>query len=252
MRRACVAAAARAARALAPPARSITARALAPLLSPSWDRALHAAACSLSGAAPADTIFALSTSPGRAALAVVRASGPRAREGVLRLLPAGAALPPPRTAALVRLADPEGGGPLDRCLLLFFPAPRSFTGEDVAELHLHGGPAVVAGVLAALARAPVRASAHTHLHCSCRKAPHAHALRHPGLAPRGAGRFCAPRLPRGRAGPLRCGGAGRPAQRGDCGAAAAGAGAGGRRAAAPLRRVAPGGTALRGARGGGD
>lgn len=101
-----------------------------------------------------DTIFALSTPPGRAALAVVRASGPGVRAGVLRLLPRGAALPPPRTAALVRLA--EDGDPLDRALLLFFPAPRSATGQDVAELHLHGGPAVVAAVLAALTRTPVR------------------------------------------------------------------------------------------------
>jgi tRNA modification GTPase len=101
-----------------------------------------------------DTIFALSTPPGRAALAVVRCSGPGVRAGVLRLLPRGAALPEPRTAALVRLA--EGGDALDRALLLFFPAPRSATGQDVAELHLHGGPAVVQAVLAALARTPVR------------------------------------------------------------------------------------------------
>ena len=109
---------------------------------------------SATGGGAGDTIFALSTPPGRAALAVVRASGPGVRAGVLRLLPRGAALPPPRTAALVRLA--EDGDPLDRALLLLFPAPRSATGQDVAELHLHGGPAVVAAVLAALARTPVR------------------------------------------------------------------------------------------------
>jgi tRNA modification GTPase len=115
-----------------------------------------------------DTIFALSTPPGRAALAVVRCSGPGVRAGVLRLLPRGAALPEPRTAALVRLA--EGGDALDRALLLFFPAPRSATGQDVAELHLHGGPAVVHAVLAALARTPVRPVGLPNATQSCRAA----------------------------------------------------------------------------------
>jgi tRNA modification GTPase len=60
----------------------------------------------------------------------------------------------PRTAHRVRLVDPADGSPLDDALVLWFPAPKSFTGEDVVELHVHGGRAVVAGVLAVLGRLP--------------------------------------------------------------------------------------------------
>jgi tRNA modification GTPase len=63
-------------------------------------------------------------------------------------------VPPPRRATLAAVADPVTGSPLDRALVLWFPAPRSFTGEDVAELHLHGGRAVVDGVLEALSGVP--------------------------------------------------------------------------------------------------
>ena len=80
-----------------------------------------------SSAAVRDTIFALSSAQGRAAIAVVRLSGPGADSALQRLLPAGAALPLPRTAALASLVAP-GGGLLDRALVLRFPGPRSFTG----------------------------------------------------------------------------------------------------------------------------
>jgi tRNA modification GTPase len=60
------------------------------------------------------------------------------------------AVPPARVARRVRLRDPDSGGELDDGLVLWFPAPRSVTGEDVAEFHLHGGRAVVSGVMAAL------------------------------------------------------------------------------------------------------
>ena len=110
-------------------------------------------------AAARDTIFALSTAPGRAALAIVRASGPATRAGLAALLPRGsAALPPPRVATRARLTSP-GGDALDDSLVLLFPAPHSFTGEDVVELHVHGGPAVVAAVLDACGRLPVRQEA---------------------------------------------------------------------------------------------
>ena len=62
--------------------------------------------------------------------------------------------PQPRFAHYARLRDPQSDETLDRGLALFFPAPASATGEDCAELHLHGGPAVVGGMLAALAREP--------------------------------------------------------------------------------------------------
>jgi tRNA modification GTPase len=96
----------------------------------------------------ADTIFAPATAPGRAALAIVRVSGPAA-EDVCRCL-TGRAPPAPRRASLRRLHDPHRGEPLDEGLILWFPAPASFTGEDVLELQLHGGRAVIAALLEAL------------------------------------------------------------------------------------------------------
>jgi tRNA modification GTPase len=93
-----------------------------------------------------DTIFALSSGSPPAALAVVRVSGPRA-DAALEAL--AGRLPPPRAAALAVLS--WRGDPLDRALVLRFQGPHSATGEDVAELHLHGGRAVVAAVLEALA-----------------------------------------------------------------------------------------------------
>ncbi|RXM92650.1 tRNA modification GTPase GTPBP3, mitochondrial [Acipenser ruthenus] len=64
------------------------------------------------------------------------------------------ALPAPRTAVLHSLLDPGTGEPLDRGLVLWFPGPHSFTGEDCAEFHVHGGPAVISGVLQALGSLP--------------------------------------------------------------------------------------------------
>ncbi|HYH22586.1 MAG TPA: tRNA uridine-5-carboxymethylaminomethyl(34) synthesis GTPase MnmE [Azospirillum sp.] len=98
------------------------------------------------------TIFALATAPGRAGVAVVRVSGPAAGTalGALSRHP----VPAPRVATLTTLRDPGTGETLDDALALWFPGPRSFTGEDVVELHLHGGRAVVAGVVEALAALP--------------------------------------------------------------------------------------------------
>lgn len=98
-----------------------------------------------------ETIFALSSGRGPAGVAVVRVSGNRAGAAVLQLTGQDA-LPAPRVAALRALRDPETGEMIDQSLILWFPAPASFTGEDVAEFHVHGGPAVVSGVLAALGR----------------------------------------------------------------------------------------------------
>jgi tRNA modification GTPase len=93
----------------------------------------------------ADTIFALSSGSPPAAVAVVRISGPRA-DAALEAL--AGRLPEPRRASVARLA--WRGERLDEALVLRFADPASATGEDVAELHLHGGRAVVAAVLAAL------------------------------------------------------------------------------------------------------
>jgi tRNA modification GTPase len=96
----------------------------------------------------ADTIYALSSGSPPAAVALVRISGPRA-DGALEALTGRR--PEPRVATLVTVRG-GGGEPLDTALALRFPGPASATGEDVAELHLHGGRAVVAAVLAALSR----------------------------------------------------------------------------------------------------
>ena len=98
-----------------------------------------------------DTIFALASGAGRAAVAVVRLSGPHCGE-VLRGLTGS--LPSPRRAVLTGIRHPASGAVLDRGLVLWFPGPASFTGEDSAELHLHGSRAVVAAVLAALGAVP--------------------------------------------------------------------------------------------------
>jgi len=96
-----------------------------------------------------DTIYALSSAAGRAGIAVIRLSGPGV-VAALRHIVVGA-LPQPREAVLRRLRHPQRGVELDKGMVLLFPAPRSFTGEDVAELHIHGGRAVVRLVLEALA-----------------------------------------------------------------------------------------------------
>jgi tRNA modification GTPase len=95
------------------------------------------------------TIFALSSGRPPAAIAVIRVSGPHA--GVALQTLAGR-VPEPRKAALARLRDPATGDMIDEALALWFPAPNSETGEDTAELQVHGGPAVIAGVLDALSR----------------------------------------------------------------------------------------------------
>ena len=99
-----------------------------------------------------ETIFALSTPPGKGGVAVIRISGPDAGTAVEKLSGKGPGAP--RQAVLRRLRDPETGAWLDEALVLFFKAPASFTGEDVAELHVHGGRAVVEAVLSALTRLP--------------------------------------------------------------------------------------------------
>lgn len=94
-----------------------------------------------------DTIFALSSGRPPAAIAVVRLSGPRARFGLETL---AGRVPEPRRASLTRLRDPATRAGLDDALVLWLPSPRTETGEDMVELHLHGGRAVVAAVLTAL------------------------------------------------------------------------------------------------------
>src|ERR1700712_1386610 len=100
-----------------------------------------------------ETIFALASGSARAAIAVMRLSGPASGATVAALC--GGMLPAPRRAALRRLHD-ASGAMLDHALVLWFPGPGSYTGEDCAELHLHGGRAVIDGVADALAQAGLR------------------------------------------------------------------------------------------------
>lgn len=95
---------------------------------------------------PADTIFAVSSGAAPAAIAVLRISGPQAFAAGEAL---AGTLPPPRRATLRRLRDGEGKT-IDRALLLVFPGPATATGEDLIELHLHGGRAIVARAEAVL------------------------------------------------------------------------------------------------------
>lgn len=94
-----------------------------------------------------DTIFAPATAPGRAALAVVRVSGAGTRAALLAL---SGAVPAARRASLRKLTGPDGGV-IDEALTLWFPGPASYTGEDCAEFHVHGGLAVVDALVTALA-----------------------------------------------------------------------------------------------------
>jgi tRNA modification GTPase len=96
-----------------------------------------------------DTIFALSSGRPPAAVGVVRISGPQARSALEKLI---GRVPAPRRASLARLRDPATGDVIDEGLALWFPGPNSETGEDIVELQVHGGRAVIAAVLAVLGR----------------------------------------------------------------------------------------------------
>ncbi len=98
---------------------------------------------------PRPTIFALSSGRPPCAIAVIRVSGPDARVALEQMI---GRVPPPRVASFARVRDPASGETIDEGLALWFPGPKSETGEDIAELQIHGGRAVVAATLAALGR----------------------------------------------------------------------------------------------------
>ena len=98
-----------------------------------------------------DTIFALSSGVGRAAISVIRISGGLAAD-LLASMTGG--MPAAREFALRSLRDAETGDVLDRAVVVWLPGPFSFTGEDCAELHLHGSPSVLNAVMASLNRWP--------------------------------------------------------------------------------------------------
>jgi tRNA modification GTPase len=94
-----------------------------------------------------ETIYSLSSGAGRAGVSVIRVSGPGAGPAVKAL---ARRVPQARRASLRRLVHPVSGSPIDEALVLWMPGPQSFTGEDSAEFHVHGGRAVVAAALDAL------------------------------------------------------------------------------------------------------
>ena len=104
-------------------------------------------------ATPVPTIYALASGAARGGVAVYRVSGPGARL-VLQELGGLPEPPPPRLATLLKLRHPASHAPIDQAIVLWFPAPNSFTGEDVVELHMHGGRAVSVALLDALGGLP--------------------------------------------------------------------------------------------------
>ncbi len=98
-----------------------------------------------------DTIYALSSGSVPAAIGVVRISGPQARAALQALV---GRVPESRRAMLATIRDPRTRETIDQALVLFFEGPNSETGEDVVELQLHGGRAVIAATFAALSRMP--------------------------------------------------------------------------------------------------
>jgi len=102
--------------------------------------------------AECDTIFALATAPGRSGVAVIRVSGPLAEAGIRHLT--GSEAPSERKAAVRTLFDLSTGERIDTGIVLFFRGPHSYTGENIAEFQIHGGRAVQAALLSALAKLP--------------------------------------------------------------------------------------------------
>ena len=101
-----------------------------------------------------DTIFSLSSAAGRAGVSVFRVSGAKA-EGIITVL-TQRTCPAPRAAALRKLY--RGDELIDEALVLWFPAPASFTGEDCAEFQVHGSPAVIEAMAHAFAALGARQS----------------------------------------------------------------------------------------------
>ena len=87
------------------------------------------------------TIYALSSGPGLSGVAIIRISGSEASKAVILLT--GKPLPPPRVASLRKINKINTSELIDEGIIIWFPAPASYTGEDMAEIHVHGGKAIV-------------------------------------------------------------------------------------------------------------
>ena len=87
------------------------------------------------------TIYALSTGPGISGIAIIRISGPKAGHIIKSLT--GEEIPPPRIATLRKINNINTSELIDEGIILWFPGPESYTGEDMAEIHVHGSKAVI-------------------------------------------------------------------------------------------------------------
>lgn len=101
-----------------------------------------------------DTIFALSSGQGKCGVAVIRVSGPQAKESIHQMC-SFRWFPAPRSTQLRRIRDTDTKEPIDRGLVIWFPSPESFTGEDCVEFQVHGGPAVIAAMVTSLGNSPL-------------------------------------------------------------------------------------------------
>lgn len=100
-----------------------------------------------------NAIYALSSAPGKSGVAVIRVSGSETAN-VVKMMTKSNSLPNPRRACLCNIYNPQSDEHLDKALVLWFPGPHSFTGEDVCEFHVHGGNAVISSVFRALSKFP--------------------------------------------------------------------------------------------------
>ncbi|CAB4470703.1 tRNA modification GTPase TrmE [Rhizophagus irregularis] len=94
-----------------------------------------------------DTIYALSTAQGKAGIAIIRVSGPNASQAAIKMTSKQLI---PRKVTRKKISHPKTGEIIDHGLILWFPGPNSYTGEDTVEFHIHGGTSVVRGILDAL------------------------------------------------------------------------------------------------------
>ena len=97
-----------------------------------------------------DTIFALSSGQGKAAVAIVRVSGGSSRDVLESMIKMS--FPPPRKATLRDILDPETGEKIDKAIVIWFPSTDSYTGENMVEYHVHGGVAVISSLLESLGK----------------------------------------------------------------------------------------------------
>ena len=96
------------------------------------------------------TIYALSSGPGIAGISVIRVSGPKTKDVIVNLTQQE--VPEPRVATLRKFSKINSNEIIDEGILIWFPGPNSYTGEDMAEIHVHGSKAVVDSIQATISK----------------------------------------------------------------------------------------------------